>query len=328
MEAISNVYVINLDRHTERLDKFQIECKTKIGLTPKRIEGVDGAKLSSEQFKDATTVVCSNICTKSLVGCGLSHKTAWQTAYNNGDSMAMICEDDCYFSDNFKDDFLKVYNDLPQDYDILFLGCEIGCSIEENYSWYSTVLFSIGHMTKIKSKSFMKITDNIYKPEWALAAHCYIISRAGMEKLLNGVPKINYHIDAQMNGVEDIVIYSSNPKIAFQDASLFTTSNISTNYPYLINRVCENIKDIDGRPYSYNYTIPIAQIGPFPFNTWMIFIFVLGLISGRISKDYVLLYAFIILNSIEVLVFPKHVYAVILAIVLYTGAFRLTSKIS
>jgi hypothetical protein len=113
----------------------------------------------------------------------------------------------------------------------------------------------------------------------ALAAHCYLVSKKGLQKLTKAIKKVHYHIDMQMDSL-DLNVYALNPKLAYQKTSLFSTSNVELSYPHYINKIFEHIKDPDNRPYSYIFSMPIINIGSFPFSAWTIFLI---LISGTTS---------------------------------------------
>lgn len=113
-------YLINLDKDTSRLKYVLNECKNN-GVNPIRVPGVLGSALS-EELEKYTTHFCQLFCTKSLIGCALSHMKCWQMIIDNDDPEAMIIEDDVEFEPNFLQLFMAKYQDLPSSYDICFVG--------------------------------------------------------------------------------------------------------------------------------------------------------------------------------------------------------------
>lgn len=301
MEYIDKIYVINLKESKDRLQSFTQEME-KLRKPFTRIEGIRGSKLTKEDKKKITTAFCQNFCSDSLIGCALSHKKTWIQAYEENHDLVMICEDDCYFDPDFRNIFNKTYSYIPKDFDVLFLGGEGGCSYDQNYSFIFNMLVAF------QKKKFKRINEHIYVPDLALAAHCYLVSRKGLKKLIDSVDRIFYHIDYQINKIENLKLYALEPKIAFQKTSLFTTNNVDIKYPYYINKyIAEHIKDVDGRPYSYIFSIPIIYIGPYPLTTWSILAFILGLIIGLTKlKTKKVLILFIFYHIIEIFTYPEN----------------------
>lgn len=300
MENISNTYVINLKHENKRLNNFQKECE-RCFINYNRIEGVYGKNVTPEQRKKELTTFCDYSCTDSLIGCALSHKKAWKTALSNNDEYSMICEDDCYFHKDFNVLFPIIWNNVPKDFDILYVGCEMGCSYEKKYSWTTKL------MMLFREKKYKKINKYVYIPELPLAAHCYILSKNGISKLLKSMEKINYHVDAQILTIEDLISYSINPKLAFQDVSLYTTSNVPIKYPGLLNKIAEDVKDMDNRPYSYNFSIPIISIYGVHLTGWFINIMTLGFIASFLGITLKQIsYIFALYTVFEVISFPEH----------------------
>lgn len=266
-------YVINLDGAQDRLGKF-MEESSRANLEVVRVPGVRGSDLDSIQRRTELTTMCNYTCTDSAIGCALAHKRAWKMALDDGCEHALICEDDCYFSKDFADAFPRMLNFVPNDFDVLFVGCEMGCSYEQKYSITMRLLLLF------KKSSFRKVNEHVYVPELPLAAHCYFVSRKGLAKLLGGMQKISNHVDAQMNTIDGLVMYSLHPKLAFQRVSLYTTNNVPTLYPGKLNRIAEHVLDVDGRPYSYNLSIPIISAGNTHFSGWSIILVALALVLG------------------------------------------------
>lgn len=84
-----------MDKSKDRLENMEKQIP-KLGRQFKRIPAVDGSKLSKKQLKKYTTKFCRYFCSKSMIGCFLSHKKTWQTIVNNNDAYALILEDDCH----------------------------------------------------------------------------------------------------------------------------------------------------------------------------------------------------------------------------------------
>ena len=83
---IENIYVINMDKDTERLNNIYKECN-KNNIKFERFTGVDASKLSIKEKNNYVTKFCQNFCTNSMIGCGISHIKIYEDVikknYNN-----------------------------------------------------------------------------------------------------------------------------------------------------------------------------------------------------------------------------------------------------
>ena len=191
---IDNVYVINMDKDTNRLDKVTEECN-KFNIKFQRFPGVDPKTLSKKEKKKYITKFCQKYCTNDMIGCGLSHIKIYKDVINNNYNNVLILEDDIYFEDDFQYILNNALYELPNDYDILYIG-SFGLSSEETYYDYNYFLKILSN--KITETNIYK---NICKPEFPLGTHAMIISNKGGKKLLQIMNKINYHIDFQIYGL-------------------------------------------------------------------------------------------------------------------------------
>lgn len=121
------VYVINLDRRTDRMERLDPQLK-KLGIKYTRFSAVDG---KAEGIDPANAGRMSH---QKLISQLNKQK-------------ALILEDDALFVDNFQERFDEVMPDLPQDWDVLYLGVllqeRIGKLIPVNKHWHRQVV-SVG----------------------------------------------------------------------------------------------------------------------------------------------------------------------------------------
>lgn len=109
---IEKTYVINLDRNREKWE-FSKKELMHIGLNPCRISAWDGLfnKLSSP-FIDRP----------GGIGCMISHWMCLQSAVINDYECIAIFEDDIILHPNFEMLEAKLLEEVPQDWEILWLG--------------------------------------------------------------------------------------------------------------------------------------------------------------------------------------------------------------
>ncbi|HEY9701924.1 MAG TPA: glycosyltransferase family 25 protein [Allocoleopsis sp.] len=275
-----SVYVINLDKDTSRFEKVSQEIRTKLGKIPTRIKGIYGKDLSYEQKKKHCSPFYARIGSRSAIGCAMSHMKAWETMISNGDSDALILEDDVTISSNFLETFDKIKETIPKDFYIVYLGCVGLCDIEKRYDLtYSMIKL----FTSKYSKQVIKINENVYVPALPLALHGYILSRKGAEYLLENIrkDKIKFHIDFQiLKYLYTVPSYAISPQLIFQDdVDIDTSNNVSDTYPVLINSLLKK-KDKQGIPSNYKLTIGHFDINDYTVNLYTYLAIILGIILG------------------------------------------------
>ncbi|MBO0764307.1 MAG: glycosyltransferase family 25 protein [Hyphomicrobiaceae bacterium] len=163
------VFVINLDRSTDRLAKMRGQCAA-IGVSFERFPGVLGTDLPpalKPYFCDAAGNIVSPL-RPAEIGCYASHLGVWQRVVEVGLPAAMVCEDDAILPsgiDGLVDEILKF---LPPDWDMVLLA-----SISSEATKPLHVLSSGASIVR-----YSKVPG---------CMACYLISRAGAAKMLRAV---------------------------------------------------------------------------------------------------------------------------------------------
>ena len=161
------VYYINLERANERREWMESQSRD-LGIHINRLEAVDGKTFSnikkgSYTFKDGDILYYKALGTTTEnryeIACCLSHVHAIQTAYENGDTMALIMEDDVLL------------------YTIPMWGASIQEMINDIKDWGLINLCGLNF-----SKKEMGVTTDIL---WGCQA--YLINRRGMEIIMSYV---------------------------------------------------------------------------------------------------------------------------------------------
>lgn len=305
MKEVDNIYIINLDKDKERLEKTLNEVKkiSKDALKKtNRVQGILGKDIDYRTNYDARNTVSplfSKIGSKSAIGCALSHIKAWRQMIKNGDETALFLEDDV----DIEQDYELIFKNLkiPNDFYIIYLGCTIGCDMNKDYSFeYPITKLFLGHDS---AKRVKKINDNVFIPSLPLALHGYILSRKGAEYLLYNIEKdkIYEHIDAQIiKYIYRVPSYSVSPQlIKQQDVSMAGSNNVNNKYPtVLTNRL--NMNDKYNIPFNYKITIGLYEILGYTVNMITFFMIVTGLLAGFLNvKALTVLYGFILFTILE-----------------------------
>ena len=111
-------FVINLKRRPDRLKQFQQRCPYQdVEVVP----AFDGKNVELESKKERKLVgMFPPDRQPGAVGCHITHMRIWKRMINENIHMAMIFEDDCQFSHNFKEIMENLV--MPEKLLILFPG--------------------------------------------------------------------------------------------------------------------------------------------------------------------------------------------------------------
>lgn len=108
------VYVINLDRSTERYKDFCIRIpKDWPFVKIQRFSAVDGNKVPVPTWWKGL---------KGAWGCFLSHKAVIEKCLNEGIQSVLLLEDDAVFCEDFTEKMKKLFSELPKNWEVLYLG--------------------------------------------------------------------------------------------------------------------------------------------------------------------------------------------------------------
>jgi glycosyl transferase family 25 len=294
---VDNVYLINMDKDTEKLENVTKECK-KFNINFERFSGVNCLNLSEEELDKYVTKTCQNICPNGLVGCAISHMKIYEDALKNNYKNILVLEDDVYFTDDLYEELDKAMSELPENYDILYIGRRGLCYKKTVYKldlvFIVELLLSNINNNKKNNKKIMN-NKYIHVPKFPLATHAMIISNKGCKKLLNIIRKISYHIDltiALKNNELDI--YVTDKQLAYQRWGESANSNISSN---LINNYLLNIKDHNDVPYTYLLNQHIIKVCNTNITLLDIIFFLLGIFSYINKYLFIFLLVFLIINQ-------------------------------
>ena len=277
-------YVINLPFDQKRKESVTQEMM-KNGITPIFVEGVVGKGLTFEDYIENTTVIYSLFGVPGVVGCAMSHLKVWKQALEEDHETIMVCEDDVIFADDFLNKLNTALAEVPADYDFVYVGC---LHSEKDKPTNNMLTFVQGCLD-VGRASQKHISEHIYVPQIAFGTHCYIVSRKGLEKLVQAFDKnIKYHIDFHLQTLPDLVNYALHPKLAFQEPAM--ESNISSaKFPWIINSKLEKIIDTSGISYVYHFTVPSCQILGEHINAWAGIFLVLGLFAALLGLPFLVL---------------------------------------
>lgn len=282
-KLLKNVYVINLERSKDRLQKIDTNLK-KYGIKYNRFDAIDGNKLTKEEINNITTSSCRYIlCNKSIIGCAMSHITLWSNISKSQDKWHLILEDDAEITPKTID-FLNRLNGLSimNDDDIIIsLSC-IG------------VLCS--------GKSQLMIDNLLLEPILPLGMSGYLITKDTAKKLYDYFTKykINYHVDAQLAfntsalGIKHLV--PTEDVISIQG---YNDSTIGTRLEYLLARILDFL---GLSKLAWYLSEPLITINMTVSINGYIILFIILLIINILLIGSILLYFYLMIEFIIFLI--------------------------
>lgn len=202
--GFDKIYVINLDRRSDRYQQVLREFD-KVGLKGvERFPAIDGATLG---------ITKKDLDNPGIVGCFLSHYSILHEALRKGYKRILVFEDDVSFINGFNEIFRFIYPKVPTDWELLYLG------YTERFGVYSF---------KESINDYVKIPND----PWGTQA--YMVQNEGIQKLYDNLKEIKDHIDIQISRTIHpmLKVYEMFPCVCPQSGS---NSDISNNTTFKIS---------------------------------------------------------------------------------------------
>lgn len=177
------IYVMNLDRSTDRLDHMTREL-SRAGLAFTRFPCIDYLQFGPEQLQRqrATTLRArmNRPVSDANVGCFLTHAAIWRRIVELGQPYACVMEDDIVLAPGFGHWMVRT-DWFPNDADVIKLE--------------ATNKHRVRHGTVVARYDRWQIAHCWLR---ASGAACYVVSQAGARKMLNRLLPIAATIDTSI----------------------------------------------------------------------------------------------------------------------------------
>lgn len=123
MKTIDKIYLINLERSTDRLEHFMNEVK-KHSIPLEKLQIFKAIDATTHEFTAEELVLCKNISHEiKTVQCNfLSHYYCWKDSLEKGYNYTLILQDDVYFVKDICEKIDNIVHHLPNDAEIVNLG--------------------------------------------------------------------------------------------------------------------------------------------------------------------------------------------------------------
>jgi glycosyl transferase family 25 len=218
-ERIGEVHIINLARRSDRIQRF----KENHGAWTKQVclsPAYDGRHIKLTPAIARLFAPNDFFWKKAVLGCAMSHLSLWMQLAQEKSVCEnyLILEDDVKFQKDWLEVWSKAAKDIPEDYDVLYLGGVL----PPNRQMFKSLLEPV-------NESWSRIAPNqIFNQSqptryFHFCNYAYVLSRKGAQKILEGIQQHSgYHTSADhmiCNRVEDMKHYVLNPQVAgcYQD---------------------------------------------------------------------------------------------------------------
>lgn len=207
MTSEPRVFVINLDRHPDRLEHMA-GALSGFGLAFERVQAVDGRTLGTEDIRKWVPGPGTfRMLSPAEVGCFLSHRECWRRMVDEDLPRALIFEDDVHFSPD-AGKFLSDLSWVPADADIV-----------RAETWLSRSVIDRAPAATVDRRTVHRLRT----VQYGLAA--YVITRAGAEKALRLTEQFTDTTDDFLFNTDtplahEFVTYQLMPAICVQDRRL------------------------------------------------------------------------------------------------------------
>jgi len=279
-KIVDKVYVINLDKDNKRLETITTSLDNQ-NIEFQRFDAILGSTVTEDS---RITKPCNIFCTDGMKGCALSHRTVWETMIENNYEYIMVLEDDSHINTSFDTDLQLLWSNIPEDFDILYLGSHFYCGDTSLYNRITTAAFQ---------KNVQEINSGLYQVEGCGGFHAYIISLECAKKFVE--QSIRFHID-----IDAMTYIKENNLKAYAYQPVLVTSgnnesNLSSSYPPLLTSLISKIvitNQRENKSFDFFLNEYIGKLGPIEINPLMITVFVLSFLLPL--KYYFFLYLWLL----------------------------------
>lgn len=205
-ERFDNVFCINLDRRTDRLESFTRQVnKYDLGSFT-RVSAIDGRDISKNQP--------SNKINPGCLGLIVTVEQIILSSITKNYNSILIVEDDCVFTDEVRN-IDKYFDKLPNDWDLLYFG--------GNHNL---------HMGQAQPKI---INDKVWKLHNTYTTHFVGIKSQMFQTILSSISNKLEPLDVTYSRLQKKhIAYSFYPAIAKQLHDFSDIENKIINYDWLI----------------------------------------------------------------------------------------------
>ena len=175
LNCIDTIFVINLEEDTQRMKHMQEQFE-KYNITNwYRYNAVNGKKIDRSITDKYIKKSHSSVNRVSAYGIAKTHTEIYKLMLEKGIDQALILEDDVTFT-HLLEDFPKVYNNLPSDWDLVWVGNSRAKWPRNTCSIIPDPEYQLEHTTKITNHIYKLTEDSIATVNYPMGAYAYLIN--------------------------------------------------------------------------------------------------------------------------------------------------------
>lgn len=194
-DIVDKAYFINLGRRPDRLSQAR-EQFAKNGIVVSRFEAVDGSQFSKHPS-----------LSRGAAGCLESQLSILKDGLKNKYEAVAVFEDDVFFVDDFENKFTQFYEQVPDDWQFIYLA---------NNKYNARV---------------ERLSENVEQVSGAWSAHAFIIRSNAMKAAVDIVSGGDMPVDVYYGILQQYYpAYSAVPSLAGQRADHSDIENIFIDY--------------------------------------------------------------------------------------------------
>lgn len=221
--------MLSLPRLTDRIEHIK---KTLDGLNFEFFFGVDKQYVSLEELKKQGLYITEYYqqfykkpreISLGMLCCSLGHLKIYETIVENNYQKTLVLEDDALPILESLDFFSRIIAELPDEWDILYLGCEKNeiTGIREKFKQVLYMAFPYHSQLKLTRQIFanyypVNISQHIAKAGFHDCTHAYAITLGAAKKLIREQKPVRFHPDnllSYMAGTGQLKAYVARPKL-------------------------------------------------------------------------------------------------------------------
>ncbi len=305
----NDIFVINRDQDTDRLQKIKDQLNN-LNLSFTRFPAITK---DFEKYSKNISGYCKLFCKPAHIGCAMSHITLWGNISKlniDDEESFLILEDDAIFSDNFQSEFFKYYNQVPTDWNLIFLGLTSMTGDPKKYSVMDKFQYFMAKLSGLKSNVIVPNNrgEDIIRTFMVFGIHVYIIKKKTAKIFYDNITH-KYGIDADIGHYlsknDNIKAYSFAKDLVTQTNTIFSSVINRGKKPYIITKL------LDERyfaPYhvspAYLLHIAVGEVFGVDLSAFSLLLVALGFILNRYNFNLIsILKVVSILIIIDELVF-------------------------
>lgn len=188
MESIiKKIYIVVHNSNNKNWTKLVSKLKW-FNIPIKKWNSVKKNNITDKKVNKIATKTCASFCSVDMISEWLTHFNLWKHIVKNEEDLVLILDENIILAKNFNNKLDKYWNQIPYDWDIVYLGCNGSCGNSTITETYYKVMYG---------RENEDINSNLIKPCFPLGLYAYIITYEGAKKLLknDNFKKIGYKLD-------------------------------------------------------------------------------------------------------------------------------------